>query len=433
MDGEDVPYEITHPGNNIDIKIGDPDTTITGLHTYTITYDVRGALFKTNDAVELYWNATGNGWQVPISSARVEIVTPQGLLGSDQTCYAGTLRSTTRCDAASLGNVALFIGQNLSSGEGLTIAQALSSDVPVVILEKFNFIWLVPFMLLLLFVVLPVWIYKKLTVHKIHGPIIPQYEPYDQVNPLYAGVLVDNTLNARDITAAIVYLAEQGILKIRKTEKKFLFFPMSDYEIETLMSRDEITDQFLLKPFKLLFGERTNKGNTVTLSELKKNMSQRRLNSKILKDLARELKSDMKAEGYFEKAGLLTRRTRKGYEAMDHLKGFKEFLSVTGKDRFKFHNAPDKNPEKFLEFLPYAIAFGVEKEWAQVFEGITIPEPGWYEGVYTGAFSSSQFTNDLSVFSRSLSSASTVNSGGSASGGGGFSGGGAGGGGGGSW
>ncbi|PIR37961.1 MAG: hypothetical protein COV34_02640 [Candidatus Zambryskibacteria bacterium CG10_big_fil_rev_8_21_14_0_10_42_12] len=429
MDGEQVPYNISTPGKNIEIKIGDPDKTITGPHTYTIVYEVEGALFKTNDIVELYWNATGNEWPVSIENARIEINAPQGVLGVDQVCYIGVERSNARCDSASFENIAIFIGQNMGSREGLTVAQSLSPNMPVVILEAFNFLWLIPLLFIIMFVALPVWTYRVLTKHKIHGPIIPEYEPYNRINPLYAGMLVDNTLHTHDITAAIVYLAEQGILKITKTEKKFLFFPIDDYEIETLKSRDEIVDQFLLKSFKLLFGERTNKGNTVTLSELKKNMSQRRLNSTILRDLTKELKDDMKKEGYFEDAGLLTRRTRKGYEAMNHLKGFKEFLSVTGKDRFKFHNAPQKNSEQFLEYLPYAIAFGVEKEWAKVFDDMIIPDPTWYEGGTAGAFSATAFSSDMSAFSSSLATSSGT----SASGGGGSSGGGAGGGGGGSW
>ena len=123
------------------------------------------------------------------------------------------------------------------------------------------------------------------------------------------------------------------------------------------------------------------------------------------------------------------RRTRKGYEALDHLRGFKQFLSVTEKERYVFHNAPERNAEQFMEYLPYAIAFGVEKEWAKAFEGITIPDPSWYDGGSgSHAFSAVGLTNSLGSFSTALAS-----SGMSASSGGGSSGGGSGGGGGGSW
>lgn len=433
MDGDTVPYDITTSGKNIEIKIGDPDKTITGPHTYTIVYDVQGALFQTANTVELYWNATGNNWQVPIQNARVEIKAPRGTLGTNQACYVGTINSTEKCGAGRGGSsLALFTGRALSSGEGLTIAQELEpQSVEVVILERKVYEWFIFFGLVLVIGGSIVGLYRAARKHNRHDAIVAQYEPYEDVRPMYAGMLIDNVLHPHDITAGIVYLAEQGFLKITKINKKFLFFDTSDYEVELLRDVKHIEGAFLPQVIELVFDDH-NAGSVVTLSDIKNNYSKQKRNFRILSELRKALMKDMEERGFYERYGwfgMLRRRTRKGYEAMNHLKGFKEFLSVTGKDRFKFHNAPDKNPEKFLEYLPYAIAFGVEKEWAEVFEGITIPNPEWYNGGTAGAFSAGAFTSDMSAFSSSLSSSS----GASASSGGGSSGGGAGGGGGGSW
>jgi uncharacterized membrane protein YgcG len=293
---------------------------------------------------------------------------------------------------------------------------------------------------------------------------------------MYAGMLIDGTLHARDITAGIVYLAEQGFLKIKKTDKKFLFLSFDDYEVTLEKSGAEVPGAFLPHVLALFFGPSLRVGEVVRLSDLKKNLPKQMLNQKLLHTLRKELSADVHREGFFEytfsfstprvlvagaaiavvafgvaiavlnaafllfvlvplgglavlSAIVWTRRTAKGYEAQNHLQGFKEFLSVTDKERFTFHNAPDKNPELFLAYLPYAIAFGVEKEWAAVFQDITIPNPSWYDGGSAGAFSAAAFTSDMGAFSSSLSSSS----GSSASSGGGSAGGGAGGGGGGSW
>ena len=123
------------------------------------------------------------------------------------------------------------------------------------------------------------------------------------------------------------------------------------------------------------------------------------------------------------------RRTKKGYESLNHLKGFRDFLSVTEKERYKFHNAPEKSPQQFMQYLPYAVAFGVEKEWAEIFKDISIANPDWYRGDSVSTFSALALTNDLSAFSNSF----TASAGSSPSSGGGSSGGGIGGGGGGSW
>jgi len=141
--------------------------------------------------------------------------------------------------------------------------------------------------------------------------------------------------------------------------------------------------------------------------------------------------------------------TQYGVDVRQQIKGFKDFLSTTDRDRFNFHNAPDsfksvaiddesqsfKAPEKsstqFMEYLPYAIALGVETKWAQQFQDITIPKPDWYVSPGTAAFVASNFTDQMSTVSDTINSAVTPSS--SGSGGGGFSGGGSGGGGGGSW
>src|SRR5215212_4045137 len=59
-------YTVEEDGDNERIKIGDPDRTISGEHTYDIVYRVRGAMNAFADHDELYWNAVGNDWPVPI-------------------------------------------------------------------------------------------------------------------------------------------------------------------------------------------------------------------------------------------------------------------------------------------------------------------------------------------------------------------------------
>jgi uncharacterized membrane protein len=115
------------------------------------------------------------------------------------------------------------------------------------------------------------------------------------------------------------------------------------------------------------------------------------------------------------------RRTLKGYEALNYLKGFKDYLSTTEKERYKFHNAPALNPEQYMEYLPYAIAFGVEKEWAEVFKDIQITPPDWYQSDVPKQFNAPAFAASLSSFSTSLSSSAGTSgsSGGGSSGGGG--------------
>jgi uncharacterized membrane protein len=137
---------------------------------------------------------------------------------------------------------------------------------------------------------------------------------------------------------------------------------------------------------------------------------------------------------------------------MDQIEGFREYLGVAEEDRLNALNPPDKTPELFERFLPYAIALDVENAWAQRFAavlaaastaaaGTAVATSTWYAG--SGNWSSDPvgFANHLgSDLSQTISSASTApgssdsgDGGGSGSGGGGSSGGGGGGGGGGGW
>jgi uncharacterized membrane protein YgcG len=123
-------------------------------------------------------------------------------------------------------------------------------------------------------------------------------------------------------------------------------------------------------------------------------------------------------------------RTREGVRALEGVLGFKEFLARVESDRYR---RMITSPAMFEEYLPYAMAFRVEKRWAKAFDDLYTTPPDWYRSTGNGRFRASLFAHSLSRFSRQASSAMTRTSsagGRSGSGGGGRSGGGSGGGGG---
>jgi uncharacterized membrane protein YgcG len=144
---------------------------------------------------------------------------------------------------------------------------------------------------------------------------------------------------------------------------------------------------------------------------------------------------------------LLKAPTLAGRALMDRVEGFKMFLTAVDADRLQTIARPDKTPQLFERFLPYAFALGVEHAWAQQFsqvlaqaavaggaDGSAGYSPSWYSGAALGSFSATSFTSSFgSSFSSAISSSSTAPGSSSGSGGGGSSGGGGGGGGGGGW
>lgn len=134
---------------------------------------------------------------------------------------------------------------------------------------------------------------------------------------------------------------------------------------------------------------------------------------------------------------LLKAPSVEGRRIMDDIEGFRQYLKVAEEDRLNLENPPERTPELFEKFLPYALALGVEQQWSEKFASILETagyDPDWYAGKGARAWSSGTFANSLSgSLSSAISSSSTAPGSSSGSGGGGSSGGGGGGGGGGGW
>jgi uncharacterized membrane protein len=127
---------------------------------------------------------------------------------------------------------------------------------------------------------------------------------------------------------------------------------------------------------------------------------------------------------------------------MDQIEGFKMYLSVAEKERLDLLNPPEKTPELFEKYLPYALALDVENEWGEQFAAVLAQAgadgrgytPVWYSGGSYSDVGSGRFVSNLGgAFAGAISSSASAPGSSSGSGGGGFSGGGGGGGGGGGW
>jgi hypothetical protein len=138
---------------------------------------------------------------------------------------------------------------------------------------------------------------------------------------------------------------------------------------------------------------------------------------------------------------LLRAPTPSGRQLLDKLEGFRMYLATAEEERLKVLHPPEKTPELFERYLPYAMALDCENEWNAKFVAILAAAaaagaaaPVWYSGSNWNYVSSGGFAENLgSALSTSVASASTAPGSSSGSGGGGSSGGGGGGGGGSGW
>ena len=138
---------------------------------------------------------------------------------------------------------------------------------------------------------------------------------------------------------------------------------------------------------------------------------------------------------------LLRAPTVPGRKLLDQLDGFRMYMTTAEEQRLKVLNPPEKTPELFERYLPYALALDCENEWNSKFAAVLAvaaaagaTAPLWYSGSNWDAGRTGSFTDSLgSSLSSSVASASTAPGSSSGSGGGGSSGGGGGGGGGSGW
>src|SRR3990172_3961895 len=74
--GQPLKTEVSYPGRYVKINAWVPDAQDT-KRTITIRYRVQRALQSVDQYDQLYWNVTGNEWEVPIRSAEATIALPR--------------------------------------------------------------------------------------------------------------------------------------------------------------------------------------------------------------------------------------------------------------------------------------------------------------------------------------------------------------------
>jgi uncharacterized membrane protein YgcG len=241
-------YTVHNSGSAVSIRIGDPGQTVGGEHTYILTYLVRGSLNGFADHDELYWNAIGNQWDVPIDRATVRVSAPAAVTRA--ACFSGPSGSASSCQQAAITDgVARFTQGFLGPREGLTVVAAIPKGVVAstgpVLRERWSLqraFAVTPLSggvsggLLAGLAILAALVmlrgrdrqYSRSAAHVVGGRAVQadeavplargepamQSAPPAGVRPGQAGTLLDGAANPRDVTGTIVDLAVRGYLRI---------------------------------------------------------------------------------------------------------------------------------------------------------------------------------------------------------------------------
>jgi uncharacterized membrane protein YgcG len=547
LDGGPVPASVESIANGVRIRIGDPEKYVpVGDHRYVIRYRTMRQIGRFEGFDELYWNATGNGWQFPIDSAEARIRLPGEARFGQRSVYTGPSGST-RADAEvvaeSPGDIRFRTTRPLAACEGMTVAVAFPKGIvgdPAAASRAMW--WLSDFgppivgglgLLGLLGFYFSAW--KRAGRNPRAGTVVPLFSPPDGLSPAGMRFVTRMGVDDRAFAAALVDMGVRG--HIRMVEEDGGWFSGDKTRIERLSASSELPPEeqaalselaqsggsiLMDKKNHSKFAAAKNSLSEVLKTQFEDRMFRRNwgwaltglvlfvgalwltaaavaaavngaamwqvgvtvgcilfaaIVAALLQSSSAVGKCLLTLAGFVTAAGALAAGlpiigealnsgwllplvlpllalplvvsaffwiaapTREGRTVLDRIAGFKQYLSITERERLDRMTAPEDTPAIFERFLPYAIALGVENRWADRFSGVLAAAAaqgqqglGWYSGSHSPWESPGRFAETVgSSLSSAISSASTAPGSSSGSGGGGSSGGGGGGGGGGGW
>lgn len=464
--------------------------------TYT-QRDVTKYFSDTNDD-EFYWDVNGTQWAQPMGLVSAKVYVSEVLqakLNNQARCYEGTEGSTKQCLIENKDGVFSVAATNLASYENVTFAigfgpHTFAEYQPTVAEKVMATVFLIWSIVQLITIPVAIIIIVILCIRFLRvmnrakgrkGIVTVEYLPPKNISVLTSSVVLKNA--SSDITAQLIDLAVRHYLKIYQTKEKG-FFKSAEYELEIVKDTSDLLPEEA-RLIKNLFGAnnvqvgarfalKTLKNNTETAKKLLKGREQLKKDTRgsyALFERAEIEAASLKKIGFFLViigvvlvsplllvaasiaficAALAWPLTEKGAQLRDYLAGLKEYISVAESERLKMLQSPegaekigqqiaDNDTARLVKLyervLPYAVLFGVEKEWVKqlgAYYQSANTQPDWYSG--NAVFNAAIFSSALSGFSSQssmYSSAASSSSGGSS--GGGSSGGGGGGGGGGGW
>ncbi|MDZ7645077.1 MAG: DUF2207 domain-containing protein [Woeseiaceae bacterium] len=480
-DGRPEPFHTERIGNGVRTYFGSADVRLEpGTYTYRYRYSTERMIGFFEEYDELYWNVTGLGWAFPIDNASATVGFGFDVAAAELDVVAftggyGERGSDFRARTAD-GQAHVEATRTLQPAEGLTIAVSWPKGLVAepdgtarliwLLRDNSNLLFALAGLLTILMYYVPVW--RHFGKDPAAGVQLTRYEPPAGFSPASLRYIRRMGYDNKVFTAAVVNLAVKGYLAIEEQDDEYTLrrqpgeagLPaLANGERELLEALFADSDSVRLddKNHRVMSAAREAHRNS-----LRRDYRNRMFRTNALMNLPPILLFLLTIVLAFHGGGatpfvfvvlgitvavmgvfawLMKVPTAVGRKLLDEADGFVEYLEIAEKDELNLRNPPDKTPQLFERYLPFALALGVEQAWTERFSSVFARlqgadgapyHPAWYHGSSSGF----DFSSRAAGLGGSLDSAisSSMSPPGSSSGsGGGFSGGGGGGGGGGGW
>jgi uncharacterized membrane protein YgcG len=405
-------------------------------HTYILRYRVNGGLRFYDGGDQLWWKAIAPDHNFPIRESKVTVTLP-ATFAQDQLKVASYGASATG-SVNERGQV-VFEAQNIPADEELEVRVEFPSGVvqgsPPSWQAAFDRKQTLGPVLSVIFgglglVLLgggPLAVYLLWYTRGRDRPVgmVAEYitEPPSDMPAGVVGTLVDEMADVKDIIASIVDLARRGAIRMEEEQKEgFLGIGSGRDFIFHLEDASKATRPYEHTLIKRIFGKREER----RLSDLRQKFYT------AIPELREQLYQEVVTEGFFPRnpqttrrvwsglgcaglvisgmiaffllailgdispwvacpgvslaaamAGLMIvgrhmpRKTPQGAEEAAKWLAFKRYLQTIEK-----HGDLEAAKDKFEEFLPYAVAFGLERRLINQFAAVDAPAPSWWGPVF---------------------------------------------------
>lgn len=396
------------------VYLGNKDRILEpGTYNYELNYTSADRIYFTDDVNEFRWSVFSSDLRLPVDAATVALQIPVGLDVLSTFCYTGAQGSNdqSRCNVIRNGNTLTFsINRPLAAGEGLNIAAAFPSGSfyqappppPPGPLQQKGTLYLS------LIGILSALIYgytnwRKYGVDPPSPEVVNQVSPPRGLSPASLSYLYTGHAGQSQLTASLTALAVQGYLKIDE-EKRSGF--LSDREIFILRPQDKVITDDLPTEQAILYSHLYNAGDIeldgtfderLGVATRKHQESLVDQHSEYLKEgtngwkvlpYAGILLATVIGSAFFLKnangfgiaafgtviflltvgSGLFAWLIRKPsvdkVALWSEVKGLKQYLNLKEERRRAVPGAPEMTQSYFQSILPYAIAMGIENNWA---------------------------------------------------------------------
>ena len=468
----------------IRIYFGSRDRYIApGEHTYTYRYRANRLLGYFEQHDELYWQVTGFDWDFPIehATARVtldfeerpdnlEIEAYTGPYGAKGTAYTSRQEAPGVTFFESTAPLSPVNGLTIVVGwpKGYVTEPTRAEKIGWVLRDNLNLIVAIVGYLALLAYYILVW--SRHGKDPEEGVIVTRYVPPEGFSPASLRYIRQMYYDNKVMTAAVVSLGVKGYLRIDYSDSKHTLTkldPGSDAPALAAGERELFDGLFAGSSTVSLESEnheRLGKAKAAHRKSLIKDYKNNYFQTNAWMNLPAILIVILTAIAALIVGGgpsplviaaivlsvgttvwfaiLLKRPTLRGRTLLDDMLGFRDYLDVAEKEEMNLRNPPDKTPELFERYLPFALALGVDQTWGEKFASVlgavrgpdgSSYSPVWYSGHWSNTSLSSTTKGLSSGLNSAIASSVTPPGSSSGGGGGGFSGGGGGGGGGGGW